>query len=281
MRIIDCHTHIFPPDIIAERDRYRAYDDWFDRLYADPQASMADADALVTAMDRGKIERAVTFGFAFADLALCRTCNEYVLDVADEHGERLLPFAQVSPRAGKEAVREARRCLERGARGIGELLPDGQGFSLTDFCLLTPLMHLAREFKVPVLFHVTEPVGHTYAGKGTQGPREAFALAKRYPHNTVILAHWGGGLPFYELMPEVHDALQNVYYDTAASPYLYEADIFGHVARWMPDKILFGSDYPLVEPQRFLRYMEKAGLEPKTRQKVLGGNAADLFFCSE
>ncbi len=278
MRIIDCHTHIFPPDIIAGRQRYREYDHWFDQLYADPQAPMAEADDLLKAMNQGGVERAVTFGFAFADLALCRACNEYILDAAAEHKGRLIPFVQVSPRAGREAVREARRCLERGARGIGELLPDGQGFTVTDFDLLTPLMRSAKEFEVPVLFHVNEPVGHMYAGKGTQGPREALALAKRYPDNVIILAHWGGGLPFYELMPEVRDALRNVYYDTAASPYLYEASIFKHVTRWIPDKILFGSDYPLVEPQRFLRYMENASLKSETRQRVLGENAIDLLI---
>lgn len=277
MRIIDCHTHIFPPDIITERDRYREYDDWFGQLYANPQTPMADADDLSKTMHKANIDKAVTFGFAFADLGLCRACNAYVLDAAGAHGGSLIPFVQVPPRAGREAVAEARRCLERGAKGIGELLPDGQGFTLTDFDLLTPLMDLAREFEVPVLFHVVEPVGHTYAGKGSQGPREAFALARHYPDNVIILAHWGGGLPFYELMPEVRDALRNVYYDTAASPYLYEANIFGHVARWIPDKILFGSDYPLIEPQHFLRYMEKAGLGPEMQRKVLGENAVNLL----
>ncbi|MFO7918189.1 MAG: amidohydrolase family protein [Anaerolineae bacterium] len=277
MWIIDCHTHIFPPDIIAGRDRYRKYDRWFDQLYADPQAPMADADDLLRTMRRGNVEKAVTFGFAFADLALCQECNAYVLDVGGRKEGNLIPFVQVPPRAGREAVAEARRCLEQGARGIGELLPDGQGCALTDFDLLTPLMRLAKAFDVPVLFHVAEPVGHTYPGKGSQGPREAFALAKHYPDNVIILAHWGGGLPFYELMPEVRVALRNVYYDTAASPYLYAADIFGHVAGWIPNKILFGSDYPLIEPQRFLRYMEKAGLVSETRQKVLRGNAINLL----
>ncbi|MEA3407773.1 MAG: amidohydrolase family protein [Chloroflexota bacterium] len=277
MYIIDCHTHIFPPDIIAERDRYREYDSWFDQLYANPRAPMANGDDLLKAMDQGGIDRAVTFGFSFADLALCHACNEYVLDTASRHGEYLIPFIQVPPRAGREAIREARHCLERGARGIGELMPDGQGFALTDFDLLTPLMRLAKEFEVPVLFHTAEPVGHIYAGKGEQGSQEAFALASRYPDNVIILAHWGGGLPFYELMPEVREALRNVYYDTAASLYLYEAGIFRYAAQWVPDKILFGTDYPLIGPRRFLRHIERADLEPATQRKVLGENAADLF----
>ncbi|MFP3895450.1 MAG: amidohydrolase family protein [Anaerolineales bacterium] len=277
MRIIDCHTHIFPPDIIAERDRYRKYDRWFNQLYATPQARMADVDDLLRSMDQGGVEKAITFGFAFADLALCQDCNAYVLDAAAEHKERLIPFVQVPPRVGRKAIMEARRCLERGARGIGELLSDGQGFDLRDFDLLTPLMRLAKTFEVPVLFHVAEPVGHIYAGKGKQGPREAFALAKRFPDNVIILAHWGGGLPFYEMMPEVRDALRNVYYDTAASPYLYEADIFRHVTRWIPSKILFGTDYPLIGPRRFLRYMERAGLDPVAKRKVLRENAINLL----
>jgi hypothetical protein len=277
MRIIDCHTHIFPPNIIAERDRYREYDEWFDQLYADPQAPMADAGDLSASMRQGGVEKAVTFGFAFADLGLCRTCNDYVLEAAKEREERLIPFAQIPPRAGREAVTEARRCLERGARGLGEFVPDGQGFSLADFDLLKPLMGLAKEFAVPTLFHVGEPVGHTYAGKGKEGPREALVLARHYADNVIILAHWGGGLPFYELMPEVRRTLRNVYYDTAASPFLYEPSIFRHVAQWMPNKILFGTDYPLIEPTCFLRHVESAGLVPETLRKVMGENATKLF----
>ena len=71
----------------------------------------------------------------------------------------------------------------------------------------------------------------------------------------VVAAHWGGGFPFYELMPEVQTAAANVWYDSAASLYLYRPEIFPTVARIAgPRKILWGSDYPLIAQARMLGY---------------------------
>lgn len=277
MRVIDCHTHILPPAVIAQREAYCQRDRWFGLLYAHPRARLATVEELIASMDEAGIHTSVAFGFAFADLGLCHEGNAYVLEAAQRHPGRVIPFAVINPCAGQAALREARECLERGAQGLGELMPDGQGFSLLDFALLDPLMELVRAFQAPLLLHVNELIGHNYAGKGSQGPYEAFQLAKRYPQNTLILAHWGGGLPFYELMPEVRQTLANVYYDTAASHYLYEEAIFRHVMAWAPAKVLLGTDYPLTSQRRYLRRLQAAGLEEEALAKILGKNAQALF----
>ena len=94
----------------------------------------------------------------------------------------------------------------------------------------------------------------------------------------IICAHWGGGLPFYALMPEVPEVIKNVYFDTAVSPFLYRpqvvrtgVDLIGS------DRILFGTDFPLIQPKRLLRYVDEAALEQPTHDAILGGNAARLF----
>jgi predicted TIM-barrel fold metal-dependent hydrolase len=273
MEIIDVHTHIFPPEFVARRAELAAREAWFGRLYASPKARMATTDELLAGMEAGGVSRAVTFGFAFQDAGRCRACNDYVMAAARQHPSRLLPFAVTNPARPAEALAEVEAQLAAGARGIGELMPDGQGFSLTDFTLLDPLMAAARAYGVPLLTHSDELVGHTYAGKGTQGPYAAYQMALRYPENVLILAHWGGGLPFYELMPEVRAALRRVYYDTAASHYLYEPAVFRHVMAWAPEKILLGSDYPLFSFRRFLRRVDEAGLDEAARARVLSGNA--------
>jgi hypothetical protein len=273
MLTIDSHTHIFAPELIRQRERYIQLDAWFGALYNQPTARMAGADDLLSAMRQAAIDRCVVFGFAFADGGLCREGNDYVLAAAAAHPERFSPFAQVNPADGSTALIEARRCLEAGARGLGELMPDGQGFALDDAALLDPLMELARAHYVPVLLHVNERVGHTYRGKGDQGPEAAYRLACRYPQNRLILAHWGGGLPFYELMPEVRQALRNVYYDTAASPYLYDDAVFAHVLAWAGDKVLFGSDYPLISQARLARRVQRLGLAEPVLARLMGGNA--------
>lgn len=271
--IIDMHTHVFPPEQIAARQALQGRDRWFGLLYENPKSVMVDADQLVRAMDCAGVDRAVIFGFAYADPGLCAECNRYVLDAARGYSERLIPFALVNPCRGEPAWREARRCLEGGARGFGELMPDGQGFALTDDATLDPLMHLARQANVPVMTHVNELVGHTYCGKGSQGLEAAYQLAMRHPENRIVLAHWGGGLPFFELMPEVRRALRNVYYDTAASLFLYDDAVVKHVMAWAPTKVLYGSDYPLIGFRRFLRRMERAGLTPENKARFLGENA--------
>jgi predicted TIM-barrel fold metal-dependent hydrolase len=124
---------------------------------------------------------------------------------------------------------------------------------------------------------VNEPVGHDYRGKGRYGPQAAYHLALHYPENRIILAHWGGGLPFYELMPEVRSALSNVFYDTAASFFLYEESIFRHVTTWARSKVLFATDYPLVGQKRFLQRVRSCGLAPDVLEDILGGNALSVL----
>ena len=92
------------------------------------------------------------------------------------------------------------------------------------------------------------------------------------------MAHWGGGLPFYALMPEVREALAGVYFDTAATPFLYDARVFETVAGLVgADRILFGSDFPLLAQERVLKQLDGAGLSAEEKAAIGGGNAARLF----
>jgi predicted TIM-barrel fold metal-dependent hydrolase len=123
-----------------------------------------------------------------------------------------------------------------------------------------------------------EPVGHQYFGKGTITPEVIYPFIASFPDLKIVCAHWGGGLPFYALMPEVDKALSNVYFDTAATPFLYKPQIFKQVADIVgSDRILFGSDYPLLSPKRIIDQIESTGLSQKDKAKILGGNAKRLL----
>jgi len=273
--IIDFHTHVFPPEIIAKRNVYLQRDDWFRQLYADPKARMASTDALIASMDRCGVDAAVTFGFAWADQALCRDANDYVLESMSHWPDRLYGFAVVNP-VTKGAAAELERCMQRGLRGLGELMPDGQGYTL-DNPRLDDIVQQMAHWKCPVLIHGGEPVGHNYPGKSRSTLQSFYQLALRHPAATLIAAHWGGGLFFYELMPEVRVTLRNVYYDTAASLYLYRDDIFPLAARIIPEKVLFATDYPLLDQGQLLRHVREAGLSSDALELALGGNAARLL----
>ena len=275
MFIIDSHTHIVPPALVADRAHYAAQDAHFGALYADPHARLATATDLLQTLDRSGVNAAIAFGWAFRDVGLCRECNDYTLATALESRGRVLPLAVANP-ATPEGLREASRCLALGALGLGELLPVGQGYDLEDPGLAT-LLGLAAEASVPVLLHVNEPLGHAYRGKGPHGPAEALRLIQRHPKNDLILAHWGGGLCFYELMPEVRAACARVYYDTAASHLLYDDAIYRSALAWSPTRLLWGSDYPLVSPRRDLERIRALGLTAEAEADLLGGNLARLF----
>src|SRR5205085_2434991 len=78
----------------------------------------------------------------------------------------------------------------------------------------------------------------------------------------VVLAHWGGGLPFYELMPEVAELARGVAYDSAASAYLYDWRVFRQVAAIVgAERVLFATDYPLSRPGRYVKQIRRLGFD--------------------
>lgn len=276
--IVDFHTHIFPPEIIAARARYAARDPWFAELYGNPRARMADATALVASMEADGVDCSVTFPFGWSDPGLIEECNSYVIETMRNYPGRVIGLAATQPLAGARAMAEVERCARAGMPGIGELMPHGQGYRLSDIALLAPIVEVARAYDLFVLTHTSEPVGHLYPGKGNVTPEELQAFLAAFPDLRVVASHWGGGYPFYELMPEVHLGAGRVWYDSAASLYLYKPEIFAVVARIAgPEKILWASDYPLLGQQRMLEYARVSGMSEADLALALGGNAMSLL----
>ena len=129
------------------------------------------------------------------------------------------------------------------------------------------------------MLNATEPVGHRYPGKGTATPDRLLAFLEAYPALRVVLAHWGAGLPFYELMPEVAGAAARVAYDSAASTYLYRPAVFRAVLDIVgPERVMWGSDYPVLRQGHFLRRVrETAGLRADELDEVLGDTARRVY----
>jgi predicted TIM-barrel fold metal-dependent hydrolase len=279
--IIDFHTHVFSDEMRARREEYLERDSWFATLYENPRHRLASAEDVVASMQAAGVDRSVVLGFPWHDAGLCREHNDYIIDAVRRFPDRLLGFACVQPLDAGDA-KELDRCLSAGLCGLGELGPDGQRFDVADKWALEASAEVLQHHARPMLLHSSEPVGHLYPGKGETFPWKLLRLAENFPDLTIVLAHWGGGLPFYELMPEVVDALKNVYYDTAASTYLYRFDIFGVVAGITgAHRILWGTDYPLLSQARFLARVRSCGLSPEDLDAILGGNAARLLGLGE
>jgi predicted TIM-barrel fold metal-dependent hydrolase len=276
--IIDFHTHVFPPDVVRQRERFAARDPWFAELYTHPRARMATVDDLLASMAADGVDVSVTFPFGWTDPGLIEECNSYVIQAMQDHPERIVGLAALQPLAGTRAIAELERCAAAGMPGFGELMPHGQGYDLGNVALLAPLAEAAQALGLFAMTHASEPVGHTYLGKGDVSMPALATFLAAFPALRVVAAHWGGGFPFYELMPEVRALAANLWYDSAASAYLYRPDVFAMVAQAAsPRKILWGSDFPLLGQRRMLDYARAGGLDERDLDLALGGNAADLL----
>jgi predicted TIM-barrel fold metal-dependent hydrolase len=276
--VIDFHTHVFPSEVIARRSEYAERDAWFAELYDNPKAKMATVDDLLASMDADGVDVSVACAFGWRDQGLIEECDSYLLEALKKHGARIVGLAGAQPLAGKRAVEGIERCAKGGMRGVGELMPHGQGYRLSDVTLLAPLMEAAQALGLFVLTHCSEPVGHLYKGKGDVTPDDLAIFAGAFPDARIVASHWGGGLPFYELMPEVRAAAANVWYDSAASLFLYAPQVFDAAARAAGTrKLLWASDYPLISQRRMLDYARASGLSEADLTLALGGNAAALL----
>ena len=285
--IVDVHTHAFPPAMIAARERLAGADAGFAALYADPRARMATADDVLDAMAEAGVDRAVVAGFAWASPELCAVHADYLLDAADRSDGRLLPFVPV-PTAflggvdvDTDALRSwLERIAGRSAAGLGEIRLSGgpHPATLEEQALAADrLAALVAGFDLPLLVHTSEEVGHEYPGKaGGFTPGGLWGLLSTHPVR-VIAAHWGGGLPFHALMPEVRAVLDEgrLLFDSAASKFLYEPSVFATVAHLAgQEHVAWGSDYPLRGMATDRADVEASMAGEALRDAALGGNAA-------
>lgn len=255
--IVDIHTHIFPPDLVADRERLLAHDATFASMYANPRAVMATAEDLLDSMLAAGVDVSVAAGFWWDDPALRARHGEYLLEVAERADGAIVPFIP-----GGEGC--------SGACGFGEVreadperVPDGS---------------------MPVLVHCSEEVGHAYGGKaGGLTPGALWRLLEARPHARVIAAHWGGGFPFYALMPEVAEVIADgrVLFDTAASHYLYGPQVFSTAIDLLgAEAIAWGSDFPLRPQAVDLADVRAAIGDDEACSLILGENAARFLGLS-
>ena len=277
--VIDAHVHIFSPETIRDRVRVCSAEPWFGMLYEMPAARLSNPVDLMAAMDVAGVDVAIAAGFPWRDLGRARHENDFLAESCGLNPDRLNWLANVPTVEGGPAAREVERAFVLGALGVGEINADAQGVDLLDPSHFAEVAEVCVAANRPVMLHASEPVGHHYPGKGLATPDRLLALITAFPALKFVLAHWGGGLPFYELMPEVATACARVVYDTAASTYLYRPGVFRTVLDIVGrDRVLWGSDYPVLGMARFLgRTRDSSGLQDSEVDQVLGSNARRVY----
>jgi len=275
--ILDFHTHLFQPGVIRNREVYFR-DPQFKYLYNDSKARILPEEDVFVAMDAAQVDFSVAMGFPWVDEEFCEEQNYFYSSMAKGSGTRILPFGSVPLAENISVERWVREISRAGLYGIGEIAFYLYGMTEEYEKYLRSVLAAACEYSLPVCLHLNEPAGHSYTGKYEPSFSKLYEVISDFPDAAIILAHWGGGLLFYELMPEVAGCLKNCYYDTAASPYLYENRIFKIALDIIgPGKILFGSDFPLIRQERYIDIITKNIPDKKDRDRILGSNGARIL----
>lgn len=292
----DSHVHLFPEEIYRNWDKYAVRDRYFGLLTKKPENGRGTEEAwasvpeALSAADAAGVQGLAMQGWYWNDAGLMTLHNDYMADAFRRHPDRLVGFASINPKFGEQAVAEIERCAGLGFSGIGELGPGGNGYDFDDPDFLT-VLECARHYRLPVCIHCGEPVGHAYAGRDTTSLVPIPGIAKRFPGLKLILAHLGGGMPFYAMNPRIGRLLENVYYDTAANPLLYSIRSIKAVMSMVgADKLLYGSDFPLLlYPSRsrkadFSLFLDDirahAGLSAEETARFLSDNFRNLLHLS-
>lgn len=278
VRVVDAHVHIFPEEIGKQREAWLVRDRWFHDLYQNPNSRLVTAEDLIESMDAAGVDHSIVCGFPWSDLAHCAYHNDYMAEAVRSWPDRLSWLGISTPGAvGDDAL--AASCFERGAAGLGEFNADAQGFQWSVPRTFERIAATAIAHGRPVMIHASEPVGHEYPGKGRATPGEIAVLASEFPDLAIVAAHWGGGLLFYELMPTARPVLANIAYDTSATTYLYDHQIFDHAVRiGLRNKVLFASDYPVLGQFRLVRKMETVDwTDPVALELIMHGNAERIY----
>ncbi len=252
--MIDSHTHILPnkPNkLIEEFGEEKVLLEMFNN-----EQKATTPEELLKNMSLSNIKKSIILGYGWTNFNLLQASNQFNLDAFKKNPSKLIPFFSINPMF-KENLQEMEKCINLGGKGAGEIHPSTQELAMDNENIWKDSLKLLEENSLPIIIHASEPAGHLYPGKGNTYPENIYKFIKLFPENTIILAHWGGGLLFYELMKEVKEISKNVYYDTAASSFLYNPKIFEIAIEIVgSEKIIFGSDFPILNPNRILEEMK-------------------------
>ncbi|KRA25964.1 4-hydroxyphenyl-beta-ketoacyl-CoA hydrolase [Microbacterium sp. Root61] len=207
--------------------------------------------------------------------------NEEIARLASQHSDVLIPFASIDPSRGKAGVEEARRLItECGVRGF-KFHPSTQGFFPNDR-IAYPLYEVIEEHGLIALFHS----GQTGVGAGQPGgggirlkyanPMHVDDVAVDFPGMDIILAH--PSFPWQDEALSVATHKPRVYIDLSGwSPKYFPPQLVQYANTLLKHKMLFGSDFPVITPERWMRDFDQLPIKDEVRPLILKDNAARLF----
>ncbi|HET8938251.1 MAG TPA: amidohydrolase family protein [Polyangiales bacterium] len=211
-----------------------------------------------------------------------RISNEEIAEAARDNADIMLAFASIDPHKGKAGAREARRLIrDYGVKGF-KFHPPMQNYNPSD-PMAWPIYEVIAEHKLPAIFHT----GHSGMGTGMPGgggirlkygqPILVDDVAVDFPDMQIILAHPSWPWTDEALSMALHKP--NVFIDLSGwSPKYFPPQIVRYANTQLGHKMLFGSDFPLIPPEKWIAAFDQAGFKPELREPILKGNASKLLF---
>jgi predicted TIM-barrel fold metal-dependent hydrolase len=269
---IDVHVHLEHTDEASEADKKAAasFKGGGDR---DP-AAMAE-------YYRTRNMACVVFTVDETRSGMTRLSNEAVIKFAADNPDIAIPFASINPARGAEGVREARRLVSAGlVKGL-KLHPPTMEFFPNDR-VAYPLYEVFAEAKLPVLFHT----GHSGIGTGMRGgggirlkyghPMPIDDVAVDFPDMPIVMAH--PSFPWQDEAISVCLHKPQVYIDLSGwSPKYFSPLLIQYANTLLKEKVMFGSDYPMLTPDRWMADFQKIAIKDEVRPLILKENALKLL----
>jgi len=280
---IDIHTHAE----VSCWNPFDAYGEEYDRA-ADKYFRSSNRPTIAETIAHYREKKIGLIMFtvdAEANLGRKRIPNEEIAAAAKENSDMMIAFASIDPHKGKMGVREAERLIkEEGVKGF-KLHPTVQGFHPNNR-MCWPLYEVINGHKMPVIFHT----GHSGIGSGMycggklrleySNPMHLDDVAVNFGDMQIVMAH--PSFPWQDEALSVATHKPNVWIDLSGwSPKYFPKQLVHYANTMLKDRVLFGSDYPLITPERWMKDFEEAGFKPEVMPGILKGNAVRLLGLPE
>ena len=210
-----------------------------------------------------------------------RIPNEEIAEAAQKNRDLMIAFGSIDPHKGKMGAREARRLIEEhGVKGF-KFHPTVQGFYAYDK-IAWPIYEVIAEHKLPAIFHS----GHSGIGSGMRcggglrleysNPMHLDDVAIAFPDMQIVIAH--PSFPWQDEALSVAMHKPNVWIDLSGwSPKYFPPQLVQYANTLLKDRMLFGSDWPLISPDRWMKDFDESGFRPEVKPLILKSNAARLL----
>ncbi len=267
--IVDTHAQLWTKEVIESmpEEMVKSYSKVFGKDFS------VTVDMMITSMDSAGVDKAVVVGVDAETTFSYKVSNDAVYNAVQESNGRLIGFAGVDPHKGRLALKELERAIdELNLKGL-KLMPHLHMLNPND-PKMYPIYELAQELNIPVLFHTG-----TQFHAGTKikycKPIDIDDIAIDFPELRLIIAHFG--YPWYEEALAVVRRNENVYFNIAGwSPKYIPEIVIKQMNSILSDKVLFGTDFPLMNYPRVIEELKQLNLKAKTYEKMFYLNPKKL-----